>query len=167
MSQEYDKRKRAHTNMLRSNTHNNLELQLDWNRYGEDEFSFNIVDSFDTKEECMIAEMERVAFTDNTYNIVKDKSVGGDIFTHNPRKEIIRDMRVKQMTGKGNHQYGKVKSEKMINSVKEANSKRISIDDEVYISITEASKSLNIGISTIVYRLNSKSERFDKWFYLK
>lgn len=31
---------------------------------------------------------------------------GGDVFTNNPRKEEIREMRRKQMSGSGNHRYG-------------------------------------------------------------
>ncbi len=31
---------------------------------------------------------------------------GGDIFTNNPRKEEIREMRRKQMAGTGNHRFG-------------------------------------------------------------
>jgi hypothetical protein len=31
---------------------------------------------------------------------------GGDIFTNNPRKEEIREMRRQQMSGTGNHRYG-------------------------------------------------------------
>ena len=33
-SQEVEKRFRAHKNMLRSNTHRNMYMQEDWNKYG-------------------------------------------------------------------------------------------------------------------------------------
>ncbi|WP_053583446.1 hypothetical protein [Lysinibacillus contaminans] len=88
------------------------------------------------------------------YNI-KLTSIGGDIFTHHPKKEEIRKQRVKQMSGEGNHQFGKAKTKKMIDSVKKANSKCIVIDEVQFESVTIASTTLGIGISTINYRLNS------------
>lgn len=150
--------------MLRSNTHNNILLQSDWNEYGEQSFSFTIAYEFSNLQQCMDKEMELVNSLDNLYNIVKDSSKGGDIFTNNPRKEEIRKMRIKQMSGKANHQYGKPKTEKMINSVKEANSKKIIIEGKIYDSLTSASKELGIGITTVSYRLNSKT--FENWNYL-
>lgn len=45
------------------------------------------------------------------YNL-KFTAIGGDIFTNHPEKEKIRQMRVKQMSGEGNHQYGKPKTKK-------------------------------------------------------
>lgn len=94
--------------------------------------------------------------SDLFYNI-KESSIGGDTFTDHPEKERIRMMRVLQMSGEGNHQYGKPKSKKMVESVKRANSKPIEIDGVFYKSAEEASKELGIGASTIRYRLSSKN----------
>lgn len=69
------------------------------------------------------------------------------------------------MSGKSNHQYGKPKTEKMIASVKEANSKAIIIEGEEFSSLSEASKKLKVGVTTICYRLNSASEKFKNWNY--
>ena len=96
---------------------------------------------------------------------IRDKAVGGDIFSGNPNKEKIREMRKKQMSGSGNHQYKKPKTQKMIDSVKETNSKKVVIDGVVYNSIKEASKKLNIKETTICYRLKAKS--FENYKYLK
>ena len=40
------------------------------------------------------------------------------------------------MSGKGNDQYGKPKTEKMIKSVTESNSKKIIVEGKTYNSIT-------------------------------
>lgn len=53
------------------------------------------------------------------------------------------------MSGKGNHQYGKLKTERMINSVKASNSKKIIVEGKNYNSITEFSKVSGIGLTTI------------------
>ncbi|TVY05504.1 hypothetical protein FPZ49_29870 [Paenibacillus cremeus] len=45
-----------------------------------------------------------------------------------PDKENIRKMRVSQMSGTGNHQYQKPKTQRMIQSVKDANSKPIIVN---------------------------------------
>lgn len=128
-------------------------------KYGKSNFERIILAEADSEEE--LNELEEYYIkkynaveSPNYYN-VKYTSIGGDVFTNHPRKEEIRKMRVKQMTGKGNHQYGKPKSEKMINSVKKANSRKVSIDGVVYNSQREASKALGINTTTLSYRLDS------------
>ena len=163
MSQEVEKRHRSHINQLRLGTHNNFYLQKDYNEFGESSFKFKILYEFDDKLECQSKEIELINTHSNLYNIVKDSSVGGDIFTHNPRKEELRELRHKQMSGKSNHQYGKAKTEKMINSVKEANSKKVIINEILYDSGTIARKVLDIPHSTLSYRL--KSSNYPDWNY--
>ncbi|MGR5910647.1 hypothetical protein ACT7C4_21190 [Bacillus pacificus] len=63
---------------------------------------------------------------------MKLTAIGGDIFTNNPRKEEIREIRRKQMSGKGNHQYGKAKTIKMIEAVKQANSRAVIVEGIYY-----------------------------------
>ena len=154
-SQEFEKRKRAHLNMLRSNTHNNYHLQQNFNHYGESDFEFIILFQFATLAEAQAKEAELIPTGD--YNISDSATSGGNVFTRNPRKEEIRKMRIQQMSGQNNHQYGKPKSEKMINAVKESNSKKIIVDGIEYNSITEYSKIASVGLTTVSYRLNSKN----------
>ena len=134
-------------------------LQEDIKKYGKNNFTKEIIKNYYTTEELEKAEEELIletnaVYDDNYYN-VKLSSVGGDIFTTNPRKEELREMRKQQMSGQGNHQYGKPKTEKMINSVKKANSKAIEIDGIKYESTSKASRTLGIGHTTIGYRLDS------------
>ena len=134
-------------------------LQEDIKKYGKDKFIKEIIKNYYTTEELEKAEEELIlktnaVYDDNYYN-VKLSSVGGDIFTTNPRKEELREMRKQQMSGQGNHQYGKPKTEKMISSVKKANSRAIEIDGIKYESTSKASRTLGIGHTTIGYRLDS------------
>lgn len=134
-------------------------LKEDIKKYGRDSFSKEIVKNYYSHKELEQAEEELILQTnavhdDNYYN-VKLSSVGGDIFTTNPRKEELRALRKKQMSGEGNHQYGKPKTKVMVESVKKANSRAIEIDGVEYPSTSTASKSLGVGHTTIGYRLDS------------
>ncbi|TSI08669.1 hypothetical protein [Lysinibacillus sp. BW-2-10] len=104
------------------------------------------------------------AVSSNKYYNLKKTAIGGDIFTDHPEKERIRKMRREQMSGKGNHQYGKTKTKKMINSVKEANSKKVIVNQIVYDSVTAYSNEFNISITTVCYRLNSPY--YEDYLYL-
>jgi group I intron endonuclease len=144
-----------------------LYLQRAIRKYGKENFTKEILflaldnDELNELEEIVI-ELSNAVESENYYNI-KYTSIGGDVFTNNPNKEDIRQMRINQMSGNGNHQYGKEKTDKMITAVKEANSKKIIVDDTLYESITECSKQINENITTISMRLNSLFNR--TYFY--
>lgn len=133
----------------------------DIKKHGKENFKKEIISEHYSELELERAEEELIlntnaVFSDDYYN-VKLSSVGGDVFTTNPRKEELRQMRKEQMRGKGNHQYGKPKTEVMIDSVKKANSRAIEINGVTYQSTSKASKELGIGGTTIGYRLDSES----------
>ena len=92
--------------------------------------------------------------SDEYYNL-KRCARGGDTFTDNPNKEETRKLLKKIRAGKGNSQYGKPKSDKMIESVKKANSKKIMVNDIIYNSVKECSIALEIGVTTLCFRLGS------------
>lgn len=134
-------------------------LKEDIKKYGRDKFVRVILQEAYSDEELNVLEESFIvkfnAHTSPQYYNTKIDAVGGDCFTYNPRKEEIRQMRVAQMSGAGNHQYGKPKTEKMINSVKAANSRAVRIDGVEYNSQTAASKALGVGVTTVSYRLDS------------
>lgn len=136
-----------------------LYLQRAIKKYGKENFVKTILEEAYSNEELNELEesyIERFKAVEspNYYNI-KHAAIGGDIFTDNPRKEEIRAMRKQQMSGEGNHQYGKPKTEKMINSVREANSMAVEIDGKEYKSQSQAARELKIGVSTVNFRLDS------------
>lgn len=149
--------------MLRRGNHNNFLLQSDWKEYGEDNFEFKVLFRYDSLEESIAKEQELINGNKEVGYNIGDSVSGGDLFSLNPRKEDIRKIRKEQMKGENNHQFGKPKTQRMINSVKEANSKRIIIDGVTYNSLTEASQQLSVKINTISYRLRSKT--FTNWKY--
>ena len=163
-SQEFDKRRRSHVNMLRSNSHRNMYLQEDWNSFGEECFRFKIIHTFDCLEDSIQTEQRYIE--DNLgvgYNI-GGASDGGDRMLHNPRREETLKLKSKVFSGEGNPMFGRPKTEKMINRVKEANSKSVSIEGVIYPSVAEAVRTLGIGRSKAYQRVRSKN--FPDWFYV-
>lgn len=163
-SQEIEKRWRAHKNMLRRSMHPNIELQNDWSKYGEEYFTFEIIHTTDNLEESISIEQHYIDNDKyNKYNI-SNAINGGDTYSKNPRKEEIKKLKSKIFSGKGNPMYGKEKNEYTIKRIKEVNSKPVLIEGTYYQSITEASKDLGLGNTTISYRLNSNN--FKEWNYV-
>lgn len=137
-------------------------------KYGSENFSreilFLALDQEELDElEILCIELSNAVESDKYYNL-KKTAKGGDTFTHNPNKEKTRELYRKIRSGERNSQYGKPKSEKMIQAVKEANSKKIMVDGIVYNSIAEGSKALGIKVTTLCFRL--KSEYKHNYLYL-
>lgn len=165
-SQEIEKRWRAHKNMLRRSIHNNTEMQKDWNLYSESNFEFNILEQSESLEFAIKTEQSYIDDIQyNKYNISDAKS-GGDTFTNNPRKEEISKLKSINASGENNPMYGKPKTKYMIEKTREANSKPVRIEGETYSSLTEAGEKLNLGVTTVNYRLKSSSPRFIEWQYI-
>ncbi|MDE1407112.1 MULTISPECIES: hypothetical protein [Bacillota] len=136
-------------------------------KYGKENFKreilFLALDNEELNElEEFIIKISDAVESSNYYNL-KITSIGGDVFTYNPRKEEIREIRRQQFSGEGNYWYGREKPSYIIQSIKEANSKKIIADGVLYDSITECAKLTGLKISTIHARLNSDTN--DKFFY--
>lgn len=130
-------------------------------KYGKENFYKIIIDECDSEEELREVEEYYIEQFDAVkskefYNI-KATSIGGDTFTDNPNKEHTRKLKSINSSGCRNPMYGKPKTQKMIDSVKKANSKPILIDGIEYPSTMEASRILGIGSTTIQYRMDSKN----------
>lgn len=74
-----DERINNHNAALRSGTHKNMELQKDWNKYGEDNFYFDVIDVIDSDDYSRAnlnkLETEYIKyFNENSYNIAKNNN---------------------------------------------------------------------------------------------
>jgi group I intron endonuclease len=89
-SKNIEKRWRTHLNNLKNGKHHNVHLQRSWDKYGEDNFVFELV------EECgetILLELEQKYLDLNPEFNIGVKSSGGDNLTKNPNKEdIVRKM---------------------------------------------------------------------------
>jgi len=97
-SKQIEKRFKTHKKQLKNNTHINCILQKAWNKYGEDNFLFEIV------EECnlnILLEVEQKYLDLQPEYNIGIKSSGGDNFTRNPNKDGI----VKKMSDSVKRRY--------------------------------------------------------------
>jgi group I intron endonuclease len=97
-SKEIEKRWSRHKNDLNKNKHHNIFLQRAWNKYGETNFLFEIVETCEI-EQLLVTEQK---YLDNKpdYNIGLIAS-GGDNITNNPNKDVI----IEKITKSINAQY--------------------------------------------------------------
>lgn len=143
-----------------------LYLKRAIKKYGKDNFSreilFLAVDAEELNELEEFVIRTSNAVQSNDYYNLKNTAIGGDIFTTHPRKEEIREMRRVQVSGENNFWFGKEKPDNVIQSIIEANSKKIIVHGISYKSITECANALGLKINTVHYRLNSD---FQKDYY--
>lgn len=110
-SKDIERRWWEHKNELNKNSHINKKLQNSWNFYGKDNFKFEIIEEL--KDKKLLLEREQYyldtfqPYRNNIgYNIALWSS-GGDNFTHNPNKEIIRQQLSEMYSGENNPMFGK------------------------------------------------------------
>jgi group I intron endonuclease len=85
-SKNIKKRWRTHLNDLKNGKHHNTHLQRSWDKYGEDNFVFELVEECD---ETILLELEQKYLDLNPEFNIGIKSSGGDNLTNNPNKEDI------------------------------------------------------------------------------
>lgn len=112
-------RKCNHVSQLRNNKHDNIHLQSAWNKYGENNFTFKVIeiikleDSLSYKErDCFVKDREKYYIDsyksyDNVkgYNIVENP-LKSPMYGRKHTEESKRKMSEWQ-TGEGNNNYGK------------------------------------------------------------
>lgn len=103
-SKNIKNRWKKHYNQLKTNSHYNTILQRAWNKYGEENFVFEIV------EECLLEELlsleQKFLDIKPEYNI-SDKSSGGDCISKNPNKRKI----IENMSESVKHRYSIMSTE--------------------------------------------------------
>ena len=127
-SKNINKRWGQHLMKLKNNKHQNMILQRSWEKYGEDNFNFEIVENCSVEN---LLEIENVYLTQNPkYNIAK-VAKGGDTISNNPNRDLIINKISKGSSGKNNPNYGsKFKNEEWLKKQKISNSK-------VHLKITD------------------------------
>ena len=185
-SSNINRRFTVHRNKLKQNCHDNIFLQRAYNLDGEDKFIYEIIHICDTKEEAK--EIELQYLTDLTirniiYNLNFNNS-GGDLLTHHPDKEKIREKilnsckeTLNKMTpeersqkygkiGDKNGMYGKTHTEevrKMNSELKKGNTYCIGkkASDETRQKMSENAK-LKIGEKNPFYGKHHSEETIQK-----
>lgn len=106
-SNNIKKRWRQHKNLLKANNHHNIHLQRAWNKYGEKNFSFHIMEFCEHQTLLNSIEILYISYFDsynNGYNQTKGGEAGIPGYHH--REESKKAMSQKKI-GKLNPAYGK------------------------------------------------------------
>lgn len=129
------KRFHNHKNQLNSNKHINTHLQNAWNKYGEHNFDFIIVEKLKELDLLIveqryldIAKLEK----DKCYNI---SFVAGKIEMTDEIKRKISNSKKGITSGNKNPMFGKTHTEESINKIKLARSKQIFTEEQKNKSI--------------------------------
>jgi group I intron endonuclease len=114
-SKDVDFRWIIHTRHLKANTHCNPKLQHSWNFYGEDKFTFMVLERVSTDQLFIREQYYLDTFKPFVrglgYNIGKD-ACGGDNITNNPNRDAFIEKMSEISSGENNPMFGRKHSEK-------------------------------------------------------
>lgn len=111
------KRRLEHFNDLRKNKHHNRFLQRAFNKYGEDTFTYTILEEFQQEDLMWKREEEILQELSNTYNMMPGGIRGPRLYgKDNPKygkpiSEQQRRLQSEAMSGEKHHFYGKKRPE--------------------------------------------------------
>lgn len=86
-AKDINRRWQRHKSALKHNHHENIHLQRAWNKYGEENFIFEIIEECDINDLLIIE--QKYLDLNPEYNIGKSSSGGDNITNHPNRNEII------------------------------------------------------------------------------
>ena len=146
-------RKRTHFSNLRNNNHYNYYLQRAFNKHGEDNFSFEVIELVNTIEELLpreqyYIELYQVCNRDKGYNLIVDAVRGKtSLETRIKMSKNHADVSGSKnpnygKKGKLNHNYGKPRSEETKRKISLANKGRIH-SEEAKLKMSLAKKGSN------------------------
>jgi group I intron endonuclease len=114
-SSEYEKRKRSHLRLLRKGTHHNKPIQEDFDKHGEDNFYFEVLEKYDVinRDDLFEVEQEYITNSDKEllYNLYENafgmsyKGEKNPMFGKTHSEEIRRKLS-EINSGKNNPWYG-------------------------------------------------------------
>jgi group I intron endonuclease len=136
-SKNYKKRWNEHQNDLNENKHHNVHLQRAWNKYGENEFEFNVLLNVESEKTMFLEEARIIEQEDMLYNIFEG-GLGGDRFTNHPNKEELR----KQFSISQKKRYESIEERKKANPFKDLTSDEREKMSKIW---SEAKKGSNNG----------------------
>ena len=169
-SKNINKRFYVHRCKLKKSCHDNIFLQRAYNLDGEDKFIYEIIHRCNTEKEAKEIELQYLtdlSIRDKLYNLNYNNS-GGDLMTHHPDKELIREKILKSCAetmskmsseerkekygknGEKNGMYGKTHTEearKIFSEVHKGNTytKGKKASEETKKKLSEIRKNKNTG----------------------
>jgi len=154
----FNKRKSMHKCKLNNNIHNNRHLQFAWNKYGELNFTFSIIETLDNKEAMFDLEEDLIDhFSKKFYNLHKGGCGGPTWDKSSINASLIIDKISKTHKNKPKSTEHKIK-------LSIARSKPCHILGIKYKSKKEASKITGISEVTLWKRL--KDPKYTEYYYI-
>jgi group I intron endonuclease len=139
-SHKLEKRKRTHFSDLRRNRHHSIHLQRSYNKYGRDNFKFEVIEYC---EEVRLLDLENyyLKVLKPEYNMSKDARSPMKGRKH--KKETIEKFKkIKRVSGKDHYAYGTKYSKERIQKLVESR-KGYKHSEETKKKMSETSKRLN------------------------
>lgn len=141
--QDFEVRKGQHVSALRHNRHNNDHLQRAWNKYGENNFKFSIIEkcSYDTLDEKEVKWIKHYRESKGSYNL---ESGGNKHKRHSTYSKIKMSKVMKEITQRPEFKKKRAKLMKGKNNI---NAKKVICINtgEVFDTCTEAGKHYSIN----------------------
>lgn len=133
----FNKRKQLHIKRLQSNKHHSPYLQNAWNKYGEDVFKFEIIETVSSKEILIAREQYYIDNSNSVYNVCK---IAGSSLGVKRRPETIDRVRQANLGLKHPEWRNKIKSEAQGGD--NHRTKKKGFNDEAKKNMSEAHKRL-------------------------
>jgi group I intron endonuclease len=149
-----------HKNSLRKNKHHNKYLQKSWNKYGEENFEFIVIERHSYPEKILGRENKCILLYNPEYNSVRVNKEGRFFLSEETRKKISESNK-----GKSHGVKGQKPSKETILATIESNKKRTGeynpnskkviniITKEVFNCARQAAESIKVPKSTLLSKL--------------
>ena len=187
----YHKRKINHFSQLRCDKHHSIHLQRAYDKYGEDNFEFIIIETCFNHLEREQELLDIINLRKDTYNISSDATGGNRKPRYKEENSNWRGgktfckcgtrinsntktcIKCQDKTGKNNPFYGKTHtketklklSKQKMGKYKGNQQKSVLIDNIEYESVSYAARQLNVCAATIIHRIKSKNKKYNEYFY--
>jgi len=165
----YDKRIGTHVSRLRQNIHKNPHLQAAWNKYGEDNFKFEVLERC-TKESLITREMElikKLKCSDREvgYNMLTLPSRLGATMPESAKEKIGNFWRGKPFSTERLEKFTTIMREKF--SIPVIATNIVTNESVEFPSISEAALQLGMHVSSISRQLHKTLTRKPRKYLFK
>jgi len=149
-----------HRNSLKKNKHHNKYLQRSWNKYGEENFEFVVIEHHSYPEKILGRENKCIFLYNPEYNSVRVNKEGRFVLSEETKKRISKSNKGKSHGVKGQKpseqtRLATIESNKKRTGKNNPNSKKVIniITDEIFDCAREAAQSIGIPKSTLLAKL--------------
>jgi group I intron endonuclease len=172
-SLDIHRRWRQHRRDLTKNIHINPKLQHAWNKYGSENFSFEILelteDVLNREEHYLKTLKPDYNVCSSVFDLTANKNPnwrGGTTFCECGSRISTESAccgKCRKRDGKHNPFFGHSHSQETILKLKKANQgklppnlRKVKIDGNIYLSVSEAARQLGVCPATVIFRIKSQ-----------